>query len=140
MSARLALVALVAFAVVACGGKVADKYVIQDQPATLEEIAGSTLKAVILTPDAVTRVGITTSEVMESADGLVVPVGALWMDVEGVFWVYTNPAPNRFVRETVVVADADATVAVLSAGPPPGTVVVTTGVPELYGAEVGVGK
>ena len=32
------------------------------------------------------------------------------------------------------------TTAWLSAGPPVGTTVVTVGVPELYGAELGVGK
>jgi hypothetical protein len=48
-----------------------------------------------------------------------------------------------YVREKVVVASVrgvGGNEAVLSMGPPAGTEIVTTGVIELYGAELGVGE
>jgi len=124
----------------ACGDPISDKYVIEDDPATLEDVAGSELKKVTLTEQANQRLGIETDKVSVSGDNLVVPSGALWLDVQGVFWVYMNPEPNVFLRHPVTVVDDDGARAVLSSGPPDGTTIVTVGVPELFGAEVGVGK
>ncbi len=129
-----------AFTASACGEPISDKYVIENEPFTLEDIAGSDLKKVTLTPKATERLGITTSQVSANGDSLEVPSSALWLDIEGVFWVYMNPEPNVFLRHAVVVEDDDGSRAVLSEGPPGGTTVVTAGVPELFGTEVGVGK
>ena len=52
--------------------------------------------------------------------------------------MYTVPAPLTFVREPVVVELVKDDDAYLEEGPPAGTKVVTVGVPELYGTEVGV--
>jgi hypothetical protein len=123
-----------------CGGQISDKYVIGDQPATLTEIPGTELKSVTLTEKAVERLGIQLAEVSAASETLTVPSGALWMDIEGTFWVYTNPEPNVYIRHAVEVLDDDGQLAVLSSGPDPGTLVVTAGVPELFGTEVGVGK
>lgn len=124
----------------ACGAQISDKYVIEDEPATLTEIPGSKLKTVTLTEQAVERLGIRLAEVATASETLTVPSGALWMDIEGTFWVYTSPEPNVYVRHAVEVVDDDGEVAVLLSGPDPGTLVVTAGVPELFGTEVGVGK
>lgn len=124
----------------ACGGQISDKYVIGDQPATLTEIPGTKLKAVALTDKAVERLGIQLAEVATASATLTVPSGALWMDIEGTFWVYTSPEPNVFIRQAVEVLDDDGEIAVLSSGPDEGTLVVSAGVPELFGTEVGVGK
>ncbi len=137
---RLAFLAVVLLVLAACGETISDKYVIIDEPVTLEEVAGSGLKKVTLTERATQRLGIATSPVTKRDEMLVVPSGALWMDVNGVFWVYTNPEPNVFLRHAVVVADDDGRRAELLSGPVPGTTVVSVGVPELFGAEVGVGK
>lgn len=123
-----------------CGQQISDKYVIEDEPATLTDIAGSDLKIVTLTEDASVRLGIETTLVSATGSALVVPSGALWMDIEGVFWVYTNPEPLVFRRHAVDVVDDDGQIATLSTGPAADTRVVTVGVPELFGAEVGVGK
>lgn len=123
-----------------CGEALSDKYVIHDDPVTLAEVAGSELQEVTLTERAAERLGVTVAEVSSRGDDLVVPSGALWLDIKGVFWVYTNPEPNTFLRYPVTVEDDDGRTATLSAGPPAGTRVVTVGVPELFGAEVGVGK
>ncbi len=124
----------------ACGEQISDKYVIEDQPATLTEIPGTKLKTVALTEKAVERLGIRLAEVATASETLMVPSGALWMDVEGTFWVYTSPEPNVYVRHAVEVVDDDGEIAVLASGPDAGTLVVTAGVPELFGTEVGVGK
>lgn len=138
--AAIAMVGVLAFAVTACGDQVSDKYVIEEQPYTLEPVAGTELKQVRLEAQAVERIGIQVDRVTTSDQMQSVPSGALWMDVNGVFWVYTNPEPNVFLRHQVDVIDDDGTHAILASGPEPGTPVVTVGVPELFGTEVGVGK
>jgi hypothetical protein len=52
--------------------------------------------------------------------------------------VYIEPVPLSYVREPVVVELVKEDDAYLEEGPAPGTKVVTRGVPELYGTEVGV--
>lgn len=136
---RVALAAL-ALTASACGAPISDKYVIEDEPATVEEVAGLEVWKVTLTPQASQRLGIETAIVGTSSAGLAVPSSALWMDTKGIFWVYTNPEPFVFLRHAVDVVDDDGSVAMLSAGPPDGTTIVSVGVPELYGTEVGVGK
>ena len=137
---RSAALILIAVAFAACGGQISDKYVIEDQPYVLEPVPGSEIKQVTLDAKAVERIGIQIASVTEQSPELLVPSSALWMDIEGVFWVYTNPAPNVYLRQAVDVIDDDGTVATLASGPSPGTSVVIVGVPELFGTEVGVGK
>jgi hypothetical protein len=131
---------VLAFAVAACGSQISDKYVIENEPYTLEPVIGSELLKVTLDEQAVERIGIQVGHVTSSSEQQLVPSGALWMDVDGVFWVYTNPEPNVYLRHRVDVLDDDGTHAILASGPEPGTPVVTVGVPELFGTEVGVGK
>ena len=135
-----AIASVLALAVAACGSQISDKYVIEDQPYTLEAVAGSELFEVTLEPEAVDRIGIQVGAVTGSAETRLVPSGALWMDVDGRFWVYTNPQTNVFLRHEVDVVYDDGTHATLASGPELGTSVVTVGVPELFGTEVGVGK
>lgn len=124
----------------ACGKAISDKYEIENEPFTLVDIEGSDLKEVVLTQRATERIGIETAQVTRSDSSLVVPSSALWMDIEGVFWVYTNPAPLTYIRHAVTPVDDDGTSAYLTTGPDVGTTVVSIGVPELFGTEVGVGK
>lgn len=70
----------------------------------------------------------------------VVPYAAVIYDVSGKTWVYTNPEPLVFVRQSISVNYVEGDQAFLSEGPSPGTAVVTVGGPLLYGAEVGVSK
>jgi hypothetical protein len=132
-----------------------------ESPATVEAIPGREVKKVTLTEQAARRVGIATVTI-GSAQAVpppgagpspgtptpgtpttVVPYPAVLYDPEGVTWVYTVPQPLTYVREKVVVATvggAGGTEAFLSQAPPAGTTVVTTGVIELWGAELGVGR
>ena len=137
---RTAVAALIILAVVTgCGDPISDKHII-DEPATVEPVVGSELGRVTLTQRAAERLGIETVEVWTNTGQLAVPSSSLWLDPKGSFWVYTNPEPLVYFRHEVVVEDDNGEVALLSIGPPSGTRIVSVGVSELYGTEVGVGK
>ncbi|MCL4804845.1 MAG: hypothetical protein KJ046_11150 [Anaerolineae bacterium] len=70
----------------------------------------------------------------------VVPYSALIYDLNGNTWVYVSPEPLVFMRHPVTVEFVEGDRAVLSDGPPVGTTVAIVGVPELYGADTGIGK
>jgi hypothetical protein len=105
------------------------------ESATKEEIAGTDLNKLTLTPKAVERLDLTTAKVTEAGSDLQAPYGALIYDAEGRTWVYTNPEPRVFVRAEVTVDRIDGDVVKLAKGPAAGTVIVTTGAAELFGAE-----
>jgi len=106
-------------------------------PATTVSIPGTDVKKLVLTADAVQRVGITTQPVAASGAQTQVPISAVYYDNAGATWVYTNPEPLTYVRVKVTLASVNGDTAVLSGGPPVGTQVVTIGEPELYGVEYG---
>ncbi len=81
-----------------------------------------------------------TIPLRSETESLVIPWSAVVHDVHGGTWVYEQTAPHRFVRRRVEVLHVDRGVAVLGAGPPAGTSVVTAGVAELFGTEFGIGK
>jgi len=139
----LALVIVISLQLSACGPKSSTK-VEKIQPFTLEPIDGTDLKRVILTEKAVERLDIQTSAVRDEqvngAKRKVVPYAAVIYDLQGATWLYTNPAPLTFVRETITVDFIEGDRAVLVSGPSSGTEVVIVGVSELYGTETGVSK
>jgi hypothetical protein len=107
-----------------------------DAPATLEEVPGTDLHRVTLTEHAVERLGLKTETTTADPQGkLTVPYGAILYDSQGRTWVYTNPEPRVYVRQAISVERIAGEVAVLREGPPAGTVVVTLGAEELFGAE-----
>ena len=128
-----------------------------DTPAEskVQELPGTDVKQVTLTERAAQRLGIKTftvgtpvSAVVASdpptAPGtVVVPYSAVLYGPDGNTWVYTVPQPLTYVRQEVtvqVVQGAEGGEAVLSIGPAAGTTVVSTGVVELYGTELGLGE
>jgi hypothetical protein len=125
----------------ACGEPVSDEYVVHD-PATLTETqnqAGIDVVQVQLTEQASTRLGIDVEEIERQRRFTEVPLSSVIYDPEGDTWVYTVPAPLTFVREPIFIATEDGQTVYLEDGPPVGTDVVTVGVPELWGAETGIG-
>jgi hypothetical protein len=137
---RIGLVWLVAVLLLsACGKGVSDKHVI-DQPVIVEPVEGTDLSRLTLTERAVERLDIQTVEVVQEGELLMVPSAALIVDSSGVFWLYASPEPLVYLRQEVALVRDEGDKAFLSDGPPPGTPVVTVGVPELYGAETGIGK
>jgi hypothetical protein len=146
MRLRRGLVALALVAVgigsAGCRGAVeADEAPVE--PATVEAVAGTDLNRVTLTEEGARRLGLSTAPVA-AASGTgpartAVPFSAVLYDAEGQSWVYSTVGENAFVRAPVVVERVDGDTAYLRRGPATGTAVVTIGVPELYGAEYGVG-
>ena len=115
----------------------------QEKPAKVEAIQGKNVKSVTLTEQAVKRVGVETTTVAAAATGTVVPYQAVIYTPDGNTWVYVVAGPRQYVREQVTIANVggtDGNDAFLSKGPAAGTTIVKTGLIELYGAELGVGK
>jgi hypothetical protein len=109
-------------------------------PSKAEAVPGTSLKRVILTDKAAQRLDIRVDQIGQDPSGRkVAPYPALVYDLAGEAWVYTNPTPNTFVRQKIVVEQVKGAYAYLAEGPPEGTKVVTVGVAELYGTERGVG-
>jgi hypothetical protein len=69
----------------------------------------------------------------------IVPYSSLIYDSHGQTWIYTSPEPRTFIRQKVEVDYVLGNRAILSEGPPAGTVVASVGAAELYGTEFKVG-
>ena len=121
------------------------------EPASLERVAGTDLQRVRLTQRASERLGIQTALVREAqvarkgsaepaTQRIVIPYSAVVYDLRGDTWAYVSPEPLVFVRHRIRVDYIEGDLAVLLDGPPLGTSVVTVGVAELFGIELGVGK
>jgi hypothetical protein len=114
-------------------------------PAHVEHIDGSELSRITLTAKAAERLDIQTAVVREArvtrstTPRKVVPYAAVLYDANGNTWVYTSPESLVFLRHKIGVDYIEGDVAVLTAGPPNGTQVVTTGAAELFGAEFEIG-
>jgi hypothetical protein len=117
--------------------------------AKVDSVGDTGLKRVTLAQAAADRLAVRTTVVAETkvaSSGRkkvarqVIPYAAVLYDVNGAAWVYTVPEPLVYVRHPVTVDYVEGDRAVLSKGPPRGTEIVTVGVAELYGIEVGVGN
>jgi len=124
----------------AAGPTDASAAISSNRPARVEAISGLNIKKITLSPKAAQRLDIQTGKVREdAASRKIVPYAAVVYDKDGSTWVYTNPEPLIFIRQAIVIVDIKGDDAVLKAGPDVGTLVATTGAPQLYGAEKGVG-
>jgi len=109
-----------------------------ESQATIKRL-GFGLNQIALLPNAARRLGIQTSEITEKQPGMkITPYSSIIYDRDGDAWVYAVAAPLTYVRAAVVIKRVNGNYAYLTDGPPAGTRVVTEGVPELYGAEMGV--
>jgi hypothetical protein len=121
------------------------------RPVMVEPVDGTGLRRVTLSAPAAERLGIETAVVGGAgADGdarpaatgrrggrTVVPYSAMLYDARGDTWVYVSPGSLVFVRQRVTVDHIEGDRAILTAGPPPGTTIVTVGGAELLAAELG---
>jgi RND family efflux transporter MFP subunit len=73
-------------------------------------------------------------------ESLVVPWSSVILDVHGGTWVYESLGKGGYRRRRVDVRLVSGDLAVLHAGPGPGTRVVTAGTAELFGTELGFSK
>lgn len=112
----------------------------------VEEVPGSDIPQVRVSAEAAEKIGLRTTQVTASVGGvpaagkaqLSIPYAAVFYDPEGGTWAYVAKEPLVFQRQAVAVVSIGTGGAVLSAGPPAGTQVVTAGSALLYGIEVGV--
>ncbi|HEU4513270.1 MAG TPA: hypothetical protein VFR87_09205 [Nocardioidaceae bacterium] len=139
MRTTLAGLPIAAVLLASCANTTSDAYVVENDPGHVEHVDGSDLGRVHLTPAAVKRLQIDTTLVRRAGESLVVRDEAMFVDPDGAWWVYTNPAPGVYVRHEVSLAGHRGDLALLTSGPKPGTEVVTVGVAELYGIEAEVG-
>lgn len=120
-------------------------------PAIVEAVPGTDVKRVTLTEAATSRLGVETVRVAAAPAGegtsggpmTVVPYPAVLYSPDGATWVFIETSPRSYVRQKVAIANvggANGSVAWLSDGPAVGTPVVSIGIVELYGAELGIGE
>ena len=120
-----------------------------DDSVRVEDTPGSDAKTLIFTEEAVAHIDIQTEPAREieavrrgTAVGprVAVPHSAVIYNAEGEPWVYVSSAPDTFMRKRVAIDFMDADHIFLATGLTAGEDVVTVGVPELQGAEFGVGE
>jgi hypothetical protein len=115
---------------------------VTSEPGGAMTVAGKSLGIFILTAEMAKRLGIQTAAVRpERAAGrqrTIIPVAAV-VGTGSDTWVYTNPEPSVFVRQKVTVDHVEGDFAVLTDGPPVGTMVATTGAATLYENELRYG-
>jgi hypothetical protein len=120
-----------------------------DEAVQVEDTPGTDAKTLIFTEAAMSHIDIQTAPVKEidtSHKGkdfgrrLAVPHSAVIYDAEGESWVYVSSAPDTFLRKRVAIDFMDEDHIFLTTGVTAGEYVVTVGVPELRGAEFGVGE
>jgi hypothetical protein len=123
-----------------CAATLAAETRVQVKPATVEAVAGTTLKKVTLTAKAAERLGIEIDEVRVDPSGRrIVPYTSVLYDLSGATWVYVTADAMTFVRASVRIDTIKGENVYLKFGPPPGTKVLVAGVPQVFGTEVGVG-
>jgi hypothetical protein len=137
-SAVIGLMAGAGVILAGCGSAAPDEV----PPAKVTPIAGSQVQRLQLTGQAIQRLGIAVQPVhaAPTAKGQtgvreVIPYSAVVYDTDGSTWTYANTAARTYVRKPITIAAIQGNIAVLSAGPPVGTKVVTVGAAELLGTE-----
>jgi hypothetical protein len=139
----LTMLALATVLLAACGGGKIPLTGEKVAPSNVEPIEGSEFSRLTLTEKAVERLGVQTAPVeirQMSSEQKAVPYSALIYGLQGETWVYVNPEPLVYLRQTIVVDYIEDDWVVLVEGPEIGIPVVTVGASLLYGAEVGVSK
>ena len=112
-------------------------------PAAIAPVKGGEkdLVSVTLTPEGADRIDLATDRVARGAGGQkFIPYAALLYEKDGSAFVYTNPSGLKFVRAHIEVDRVAGDRVLLSDGPAAGTKVVTTGAPQVHGAELEYGE
>ena len=118
-------------------------------PASAEEDAGppaATVEAgddgeparLLLSEEAVGRLGVETAPVEGEAGDLTIPYAAVVYDAEGGTWTFIELESRVYQRAPIEISSVDGDEARLSDGPEPGTEVVTVAAAELVGVEAGI--
>ena len=121
----------------------------KEKPAIVEAMENG-LNKITLTEKASERTGIEIASVRErrvakrNGNGkikkTVVPYSSVIYDTSGDTWVYVNPEPLVFMRESIEIDYIDGDFAIISDGPSLDTEIVSVGAAILFGEDTGVGK
>ncbi len=107
-----------------------------NDPAKVEKNATTGIAKLTLTERGLERLELKTDTVKAgTGTDVLMPYASLLYDANGKTWVYTNPAPRVYQRQSVTVSKVEAGLVTATAGPPVGSTVVTVGAAELFGAE-----
>ena len=107
---------------------------------TLEKGMNGAPNRITLSAKAAQRLSLQLGTVSAApGNRLRVPSSAVFYDSDGSTWVYANPTALTFVRHAVSLERISGPVTLLITGPALGSRVVTVGVPELQGADAGIG-
>jgi multidrug efflux pump subunit AcrA (membrane-fusion protein) len=142
MARRNVLVIAVSAACLAASGAsaLAAEATAKITPARVEATLDAKIKKITLTPKAAERLGIQIDEVRVDPSGRrIVPYASVLYDLTGKTWVYISADPLTFFRGAVEIDTIKGDNVYLTDGPPAGTRVLATGVPQVFGAEVKVG-
>ena len=134
----LGLAVLVAgLALAGCGGSSdSGSGAAYEEPATIDT-SGATAR-LTLTEQAAARLDITLDTVQESGGTTTIPYAAVLYEPDGSTWAFTNREELVYMRESISIERVVDDTAFLSDGPEAGTNVVTVGVVELWGTELGI--
>ena len=111
-------------------------------PATITPVKGDKdgLVTVTLTREGADRIEIATGQVGQRSGRKVIPYAALMYEKDGSAFVYTNPRGLTYVRAHIEIDRVAGDRVLLHKGPLVGTDVVTTGAPQIHGAELEYGE
>jgi hypothetical protein len=111
-------------------------------PAAITPVKGNKdgLVTVTLTKEGADRIDIATRLVGQRPGGTFIPYAALLYEKDGSAFVYTNPKELTYVRAHIEIDRIAGNRVLLHEGPPVGTKVVTTGAPQVHGAELEYGE
>lgn len=110
-------------------------------PAKVEQVGGSKVPSVVLTPVGAQRVGVQTTRVASGPSGDTdFPYSALVYEPDGTAAVYVNNGPLQYTRHLVNVDYISGNEVYVKSGVTAGMNVVTQGAEELLGAQNGVGE
>ncbi|MGH6825763.1 hypothetical protein [Methyloceanibacter sp.] len=120
-----------------------------DEAVQVEDTPGTDAKTLTFTEEALAHLDVQTEPVRElqvtrlgesAGPRLAIPHSAMTYDAHGHPWVYVKGATDSFLRKSVEIDFMDGDYIYLTRGLEAGEEVVTVGVPEMQGAEFGVGE
>jgi cobalt-zinc-cadmium efflux system membrane fusion protein len=83
------------------------------------------------------RVSVTLNTLNQSTHALTLPWSAVVFDIYGGSWVYTHKSKYTYERKRIFLDYVSGHQAIISEGPPEGSMVVVNGALELFGVETG---